>query len=275
MKAKVLLPITLLLALSAGVALAQTSSNRKSPTSKFYVAEVTGFAQVDSGEKVEDLVEKSVFDAEGTAVETKPDSITALAMSNGTGIYFTPNTKLAINRFLQEPFSPNRTDIESEPSMSQIRTALARGSVGLCTGKLVAGSTMVYDTPNGSVSIPSQNTQKLAIEISDTSTTVTLFEGSITLQGDKLSGGEALQPGQQAVILNRGSNQPPEIKIGTIPEDQRERIEDMVNGACQARKKVYFDAAEVQPNATDFVPIEVTPATPADIGTIVSPARVN
>lgn len=275
MKAKALLPFTVLLALSAGVALAQTSSNRKSPTSKFYVAEVTGFAQVDNGEKVEDLVEKSVFDAEGTVVETKPDSINALVMSNGTGIYFTPNTKLAINRFLQEPFSPNRTDIESEPSMSQTRTALARGSVGLCTGKLVAGSTMVYDTPNGSVNILSQNTQKLAIEISDTSTTVTLFEGSITLRGDKLSGGEALQPGQQAVILNRGSNQPPEIKIGTIPEDQRERIEDMVNGACQARKKVYFDAAEVQPNATDFVPIEVTPAAPADIGTIVSPARVN
>ncbi len=73
MKAKALLPFTVLLALSAGVALAQTSSNRKSPTSKFYVAEVTGFAQVDNGEKVEDLVEKSVFDAEASYL-LKPSS---------------------------------------------------------------------------------------------------------------------------------------------------------------------------------------------------------
>jgi len=266
---------TAFLALSAGTALAEVSAKRKSPTSKFYVAEVTGFAQVDTGEKVEDLTEKSVFDAEGTVVETKPDSVNALVMSNGTGIYFAPSTKMAIKRFLQEPFTPNRTDLDSEPSMSQTRTTLARGSIGLCCGKLVAGSSMIYETPHGSVNILSQNAQKLAIEISDTSTTITLFEGAVSLRGDNMGGGEALQAGQQAVIRTRGLNQPPEIKIGTIPEDQRERIEDMVNSACQARKKVYFDTTQVQPDGTDLAPIELTPASPANIGTIISPARVN
>ena len=71
MNAKVLTQFAALLALSAGVAFAQTTSKRKSPTSKFYVAEVKGFSQVNTGEKIEDLTEKSVFDAEGTVIETK------------------------------------------------------------------------------------------------------------------------------------------------------------------------------------------------------------
>ncbi len=277
MKAMVLARFSALLVLSTGVAFAQTTSKRKSPTSKFYVAEVKGFSQVNTGEKIEDLTEKSVFDAEGTVIETKLESDNALVMSNGTGIYFAPDTKLAVKRFLQEPFTPNRTDLESEPSMSQTKTMLSRGSVGLCSGKLVAGSSMIYDTPHGSINILSQNTQKLAIEISDTTTTITLFEGSVTLRGDNMAGGESLQPGQQAVIRSRGLNQPPEITIGTIPDDQRERIEDMVNGACQARKKVYFDVAErelgIDGASSDLVPIDLAPPAPGEIGTIVSPSR--
>jgi len=278
MHAKALVRFCTLLALSGAVAFAQTSSKRKSPTSKFYVAEVKGFAQVNTGEKIEDLTEKSVFDAEGTVIETKTDSDNALVMSNGTGIYFAPDTKLSVKRFVQEPFSPNRTDLESEPSVSQTRTLLSRGSVGLCTGKLVAGSSMVYDTAYCSINILSQNSQKIAIEVSEEKTVITLFEGSATLRGDNMAGGESLQAGQQAVIKPRGVNQPPEITIGPIPGDQRERLEDMVNGACQARKKVYFDTAERQMDVdgaqSDLVPVPVDPVDPADVGPIVSPARV-
>lgn len=265
------------LALTGATVLAQTSSKRKNPTSKFYVAEVEGFAQVNTGEKIEDLTEKSVFDAEGTTIETKPDSSNSLVMSNGVGINFAADTKLVVKRFLQEPFQPNRTDLESEPSVSQTRTVMARGAVGICSGKLVAGSSMVYDTPHGSVNILSQNVQKASMEINDDTTIVTLFEGAITLRGDNMAGGEALQPGQQAVIRKRGVNQPPEITITSIPKDQQDRLSDMVNSACQARKKVYFDVAErkseVQGTTSELTPIVVNPVDPTEVGPVVSPAR--
>ena len=277
MHSKAFLHVCACLVLSSTAVFAQTTSKRRNPTSKFYVAEVEGFAQVNTGEKIEDLTEKSVFDAEGTIVETKPESSNALVMSNGVGINFGPDTKLIVKRFLQEPFQPNRTDLESEPSVSQTRTVLSRGVVGICSGKLVAGSSMIYDTPHGSVNILSQNVQKAALEISDESTTVTLFEGAITLRGDNMAGGEALQPGQQAVIRKRGVNQPPEITITPIPSEQKERLEDMVNGACQARKKVYFDVAErqndVEGATSEFEPIVVNPVDPAEVGQVVSPAR--
>lgn len=265
------------LAFAGATVFAQTTSKRKNPTSKFYVAEVEGFAQVNTGEKIEDLTEKSVFDAEGTIVETKPDSANSLVMSNGVGINFAADTKLVVKRFLQEPFQPNRTDLDSEPSVSQTRTILARGAVGICSGKLVAGSSMVYDTPHGSVNILSQNTQKVSLEINDDTTTVTLFEGAITLRGDNMAGGEALNAGQQAVIRKRGMNHPPEISISPIPKEQEERLENMVNSACQARKKVYFDVAERQNQVdgatSELAPVVVNPVDPTEVGPVVSPAR--
>lgn len=277
MQTKALARFCTLFALSGVLAFAQTTSKRKSPTSKFYVADVEGFAQVNTGEMIEDLTEKSVFDAEGTVIETKTDSKNAIVMSNGTGIYFVPDTKIAVKRFLQEPFTPNRTDLDSEPSVSQTRTTLVRGGVGICTGKLVAGSSMSYDTAHGSINILSQSVQKMAIEVSDEQTVVTLFEGAATLRGDNMAGGEALEPGQQAVIKPRGPNQPPEITIGPIPDDQRERLQDMVNGACQARQKVYFDTVdrqnEVDGAQSELVPIQLTPPNPNDVGPVVSPAR--
>jgi hypothetical protein len=197
-------------------------------------------------------------------------------MSNGVGLNFGPDTKLVVKRFLQEPFQPNRTDLESEPSVSQTRTLLSRGAVGICTGKLVAGSSMIYDTPHGSVSILSQNVQKAAVQVTDDSTIVTLFEGAITLRGDNMAGGEALQPGQQAVIRKRGVDQPPEITIAPIPQEQKEKLENMVNSACQARKKVYFDVAERQneiENASSELQPRILIPDPRKIGPIVSPAR--
>lgn len=277
MHTKAFLRICACLALSGVVAFAQSTSKRRNPTSKFFVADVEGFAQLNTGEKIEDLTEKSVFDAEGTVVETKADSSNALVMSNGVGLNFGPETKLVVRRFLQEPFEPNRMDLESEPSVSQTRTFLSHGNLGICTGKLVAGSSMVYDTPHGSVNILSQSVQKTAIQVTDDTTTISLFEGSITLRGDNMAGGESLQPGQQAVIRRRGPNQPPEITISPIPSESRGELENLVNGACQARKKVYFDvaerAADVDGATTELRPIVVNPIDPTEVGPAVSPAR--
>lgn len=278
MQTKLLATLCALLLVGGSAGFGQTSAKRKSPTSKFYVAEVEGFAQVNTGEKIEDLTEKSVFDAEGTVIETKPDSVNALVMSNGAGIYFAPDSKLTVTRFLQEPFQPNRTDLESEPSVSQTRTQLSRGAVGICTGKLIAGSSMIYNTPHTSINVLSQNTQKFVVQTSDESTVVTLFEGGITLRGANMAGGESLVPGQQATIVSRGLNQPPSITIGPIPGDQRESLENMVNGACQARSKVYFDTVDrlnnVDGATSELRPITVTPIKPSEVGPIVSPARL-
>ena len=137
------------------VPLTSAAPKKKNPTSKLFVTDTQGGAEIETEDKIVELTKKSVHTAQGTVIETKkteegktPESASSsMVYSNGTGIHFDPDTRLEVKKFVQEPFTPNRTDMEMEPSISQTQTYLSRGSVGICTSKLVAGSSMVYQTP--------------------------------------------------------------------------------------------------------------------------------
>ena len=271
------------LTLGASRASAQSSAQRKNPTSKLYVADVEGDSFINTGDRIADLTKKSVYSAEGTIIETKPDSSNALVLSNGTGISFDPDTRLEVKRFLQEPFTPNRNDADVEPSVSQTSAFLPRGTVGLCTSKMVAGSTMNYLTPQASVTI---HGRKVVIESKGDTTTVSMLEGDATVRGDRSGGGDSLHVGQQAIITRKSPSSPPTITIQPIPADQKEALDDKVSMACMARKTVYFSVAERHTGDTfssvfsettaageEIVPVEVLPGT-IPPGVTVSPSAI-
>ncbi len=214
---------------------------KKNPTSKLYVADLEGFAEIDTGERIEELSKRSVHNAQGTIIQTKEDSSNAMVFSNGTGIYFAPDTRLEVKRFSQEPFTPNRTDLESEPSISQTFGFIPRGSVGLCVPKLVAGSSMVYQTPQGALNMRGK---KVVIETDGFETKISMVEGESTVKGNEAnSSGQTLTGGEQAII-RRLPGRAPTIEIQPIPDDEKAVIEDKVTLACNARKTVYFEVAD-------------------------------
>ena len=266
MKAKLLYISTPALWLCAVMALATAASplqaegsgKKKNPTSKVYVADLEGESSINTGDRIDDLTKKSVYSAEGTTIKTKPDSNSSLVLSNGTGMFFDPDTELKVDRFLQEPFDPHRNDTETEPSISQTSAYLKRGSIGLCTSKMVAGSTMTYSTPQASVAIRGR---KVVIECSGNTTTVSLLEGDVTIRGDLTGGGESLKSGQQAVITRNSPTEPPVITIQDIPADQKEALGNKVNMACMARKTVYFTVEE-RKDGDVIVPHIVIPPSP-------------
>jgi hypothetical protein len=237
---------------------------RKNPTSKLYVADVKGTSQIDTGETIAELTKRSVYTAQGTIIETKDNSTNALVLSNGTGMYFDPATRMEVKKFVQEPFTPNRNDMEMEPSISSTVTFLSRGLVGICTSKLAAGSTMNFNTPHASIRIKGR---KAVIEVGNEGTKVSLIEGDITVRGGNLdAGGQTLAQGQQALIKPDGT-----IEIRDIPANELISIADKASMACMARTTVYFDikekTGEENPTAFDeaagagdeIVAIEVTP----------------
>lgn len=251
-------------------------SRKQNPTSRLYVADLEGgSSEINTGERIEDLTRKSVYSAEGTVVETKPDATNALVLSNGTGIYFAEDTRLEIRRFVQEPFQPNRMDLETEPSISQTQTYLSHGTVGLCTSRLIAGSSMVYTTPLASVSIRGQ---RVVIETTDTETKVSLIAGDVTVRGDNFQGGELLKPGQQAVIRRESPNSPPKMVIRPIPDSDRAALDDKVSSACMARRTVYFEIAERnnqnEENRPQLFPVILKPVDTTTNGPIVSDTSV-
>jgi hypothetical protein len=215
---------------------------KNNPASKIYVADITGESQIAIGQKIEDLVAKSVYNVQGTIIETKAKSSDALVFSNGTGVFFDAETRVEVRRFLQEPFTPNRTDMEVEPSVSQTQAYVFRGLVGICTSKLVAGSNMTYNTPHAMVNIRGR---KLVIESNDEVSIISMIEGDSTVHGGALDmGGRILRAGERAVIQPGAPGQPNIVEIEKIPADRLGQLEEKSTIACMAKRTVYFDTRD-------------------------------
>ncbi len=233
-------------ALAASPADVLGEAKKKNPASKLYVSDVAGEAQIDTGETVEDLAKRSVYSAKGVTIDTKhsDDNPTAkhystMVFSNGTGAFFDADTRVEIRNFVQEPFVPTRSDSEMEPSISQTHAFVARGAVGLCTSKLVAGSTMAYTTPHGSVNIRGR---KVVISAEANVTKISMLEGESTVRAGVMDmGGQTIHAGEQAIIRPAAPGEPNMIQIIKIPSSEASQLDDKVAMACMAKKTVYFE----------------------------------
>lgn len=251
-------------------ATANAQNKRKNPTSKVFVADVAGEAQIDIGESIQDLTKKSVYNAQGTIIEVKKAEkeedkgkiFSTAVYSNGTGAFYDEGTKVEMKRFAQEPFTPNRTDMDVEPSISQTQAFLSRGTVGLCNSKQVAGSNMTYSTPQGSVNIRGK---KVVIEANDNETKISMIEGDSTVRaGTSEMGGHVLKTGEQAIIRRVAAGAPPQIRVQKIPPAETSALDDKVAMACMAKKTVYFEVREKK----DSLAIDSAPNQPATEGAL-------
>lgn len=273
----------------------QAQGRKKNPSSKIYVSDVSGEAMIDTGEKIEDLSKRSVHTVQGAVIETKkPENekdrskyFSTMVYSNGTGTFFDADTRVEMRRFVQEPFTPNRTDIDIEPSISQTHAYVARGAVGLCTSKLVSGSNMVYETRHGAVTIRGR---KLVIETTGEFTKISMVEGDGTVRaGARDMGGHLVKAGEQAIIRPGAPGEANKIEIVRIPQSEMPQIDERVSLACMAKRTVYFETREQatgegvtafdgdangpsQP-ATEIVPVELVP-TNLPVEFTVSPATI-
>jgi len=215
---------------------------KKGPTSKLYLAEAVGEGQIITEGKAYAPRQATAFDAPGTVIETKKDSHQAFVYSNGTGMFVDADTRVEVDRFVQEPFRPDRNTTEVEPSISQSDVFVARGQVGICTGQLVSGTTMNYATPHAAVNIRGG---KLSIKTNEEETIVYLLEGDATVRGGgRDRAGSLLRAGEQAVIRPGTPGQPPTVTVGPIDRAVVNSLDDKVTVACNAKKTVTFETIE-------------------------------
>jgi len=252
------------------VSIVSAEEKTKGPAGKIFVASVTGESQISHGGRLEDMNSKSAYLAEGTIIETKPKATNALVYSNGTGIFFDSDTRVEVEKFHQDPFVPNRSDLEVEPSVSQTNVLVVRGAVGLCTSKMVAGSSMTYRTPLGIVSTQGA---KLVIETSPDGTTISMLDGeSLVRNGQMDIGGKTLHSGEQAIIKAASGNVPASMVISQIPPAKRPALDERIFMACAARKTVFFDTSGPQGQGE----IKATPVVPVSlpVPVTVSPSQL-
>jgi hypothetical protein len=239
----------------------QAQAPKKNPTGKIYVASLTGSSQLSTGDKIEALTQKSIFFAQGAQIETKPGGTVALVFSNGTGISLAHDTHIEVKLFTQEPFVPNRTDLETEPSISHTQVLLSSGTLAVSTSKLAAGSTLTILTPLGSINLRSG---KVVIDSEADFTKISLLDGEGTVLGGGLDlGGKVLHPGEQAIIRPGSPGQPNLVAIGKIPDAELAAIQDEADMAYAARKTVFFETdatGDIQavPVVPSSVPVQAT-----------------
>ncbi len=233
---------------------ALSAAGAKNPIGKLYVAILGGDAELAGADQVKGLQKKTAHSVSETVIETKKSAkaagqdkadYSAMVFSNGTGMYMDPDSRMEVQKFVQEPFTPNRTDMDLEPSVSHTQTMLSRGTVGLCTPKMSAGSTMQYRTPLGAINV---RARRVVIESNEEYTRVAVIEGETTVRGDDGNvidtGGQVLRAGQQAFIRRGPVGQPPIVRIENIPEQAMAELDDKVAMACVAKRSVYFEAVE-------------------------------
>ena len=222
----------------------------KNPASKAYITDVVGEATVFIPEagNIKDTERKDVFSAEGLVFDTKKKSNQTMVLSNGSGVYMDENTHLEIKKFVQEPFTPNRTDMEVEPSISQTKGKIPYGYVAICTSKIVAGSTMAYDTPIGTIKLYNN---KVVIDVQDAQTVVISVEGDAKVELG-ISKFEYVKPGQKATITKDG------IKISDATKEELDEATEKVAFACKGKKDVYFDVRKTA-SGTEIKAISVVP----------------
>lgn len=253
----------------------QPPGKNKGPTSKIYLAEVVGSGTIITDGKAFEPRQATAFDAPGTVIETLSESHQAFVYSNGTGMFVDEETRVEINRFVQEPFQPDRNStMEIEPSISQSDVFVRRGQVGICTGQLISGTTMNYSTPHSTVNIRGG---KLSIQVTDAGTTIYLLEGDATVQN---TSGESvvLRPGEQAFIPASGTGG---ITVSPIDHDLMNSLDQMVNVACHAKRTVSFEtieriSEEGTPGDETGGEIVARPATPTNppLNITISPDRL-
>jgi hypothetical protein len=233
MKHKILL--LLAFALVNGRASAASPS---SPASKLYVADVEGPSTILREQRFFEPKKSEVFDAQATIIETKPKANLSMVYSNGTGLFVDEDTRLNVRQFNQEPFTPDRTDMSTEPSISRSGVNVDHGLVGICTSQLVAGSVMVYTTPHARVNIRGK---KLVIESKQDDSRIYALEGDLTVGVLGSQGGAILHSGQMATLKKGRTTEEDRLVIEQIPDNLLPALQDKVAMACQAKKTVFFD----------------------------------
>jgi hypothetical protein len=247
-------PLQLCVAALCLAVAAHAQDRRKNPTSKIYVADTEGGTQIDTGKKIDELKKKAIYRAEGAIIETKPASNASMVFSNGTGVYFDVNTRVRVREFNQDPFRPNRTDLEDEPSISRMNLHIEYGVIGISTSKLAAGSSMEFDTPLATAFIRGRQS---VIQVGDNFTEISMIQGEATVRSGPLDQGHLVKSGQQCIVrAGRGAGAAP-VQIQAIQdgnaEEQQQWLYERVLTADAARKLVYFEVqAQIDSGITVF-----------------------
>lgn len=243
-------------------------------TGQLYVADVVGIVSVIVEDRIIELKAGDSIPAEGSVIETSPDSNVSLIFSNGTALFLEQNGKLEIRRFAQEFFASTLTVDGSEPSISHTNVNVIRGQVVLNTPNLASGTTMAYHTPHSIINIRGQ---LVHFDVKPEQTKVYVLNGNVTVRaGDMDPVGSVVWTGQQAIVA---ANAQGSVEVSAARPESVDNLEQKVTKTEQAKATVFFQTPQTlagSPGESPDTPPEAKRVVPVvlPVEMVVSPSSI-
>jgi len=248
--------------LGSAVLLPLTTRAQERVPGRMYAVSVEGdFRRTEDGRLVPVAIGES-FAASRTTLELAEKSRASLIFSNNTGVFFSPGTRIVVERFEHAPFiaDPNRMD--DEPAASNFTGRLLAGTAALCFPKQVFGSTVLLQIPQATLNL---HGSRIAVEVTDACSIAYVVDGTVTvLRGSEDKTGEVVGSGQMVTIIPGAGPQYPLVQAEPLPDAKMGRLNEMMASACLSRHTVFFARPEDPRRVVTPPPVEPNPTVSLD-----------
>ncbi|HUG09887.1 MAG TPA: hypothetical protein VMM36_02680 [Opitutaceae bacterium] len=226
----------------AAIAAASLCQAQDRIVGKMFIVDVAGDAHLVDAGKVVTFEAGDTLQCKNIVLESGPESNMTAVLSNNTGFYLGPNSRIELTRFEQAPFAADPSRIEDEPSISNIEGVIYSGTFAFCMANQVFGSTSKYSVLGADVSVRGK---RIVTEATDTKTIFYVVEGEVTVKaGPDDQAGTVVQSNQQVSITPGVGGAFPVIAVSEIDPSAGDKLNNALSAACLARRAVFFASPE-------------------------------
>lgn len=231
-----------MLSVAAAFACAALGHAQDRVVGKLFIVDVNGDVHLVSSGKVVPFKAGETIQCKNITIESGPESSSSGVLSNNTGLFIGPNSRIELTRFEQAPFAADPNRVEDEPSISNIEGVIYSGTFAFCLANQVFGSTAKYSVLGADVTVRGK---RVVTEATDTKSTFYVVEGEVTVKaGPADQAGTIVQSNKQVSITPGVGGEYPIITVSDIDPKAVERLNNALSAACLARRAVFFAAPE-------------------------------
>lgn len=225
---------------------------------KMFVVSVNGDVHHVQAGKVTPFEPGETITCRAIIIESGPSSSATGVLSNNTGVFVGPNSRMEITSFVQAPFAADPARVEDEPSVSNIEGTFFSGTFALCFANQVFGSTAKYSILGADVNLRGK---RIVVEATDAKTTIYVVDGEATVKtGPVDQAGTVAGTGKQVSIAPGVGGGFPIVEVADIDPAAAEKLNNSLSAACLARRAVFFATPE-DPRRVLPPPVSPTPPT--------------
>jgi hypothetical protein len=195
------------------------------------------------------------FPAIGQLVTVPDAQPLVLILSNGSALCIPGGGRLTLESFTQEPVADTSIDTDYEPTTSQIKLALAQGSLALAMRTPKPTSTLAIATPLAQLSCLSRS---LVVIATPDEVSIAVFDGTVGLAIPSTGFTETLQTGQFVTLDRASLTLKYPLKLDAISLVQQQEYGAWLDMARWAAARVVFTRVAQTLHPHLVIPVEFT-----------------